>query len=143
MKKRSIKKILLGTGITFLVLVAVLAVHIYIVTRPKAPDAKTIVMARIDLKQPITHEDANQITTWLYAQKGIDHVMCSAAMDNVVFTFHPAVVNGNDIASNFAASTKYKTAVRYIPTEKEMQSGCPVAATSYTYKVYRFFRHNL
>jgi len=59
----------------FLFLVLVLAVHIYWVTRPKAPDANTKIMARIDIKQPITQADADKITTWLYQQKGIDHVL--------------------------------------------------------------------
>ena len=143
MTKKMIKKILLRSAAVFSLLVVVLIVHIYIVTRPKAPDGKTIVMARIDLKQPITQQDAANITTWMYAQKGIDHVVCNAQMDNIVFTYHPVLANGNQIAGNFVAGTSYKNAVRYIPSEKEMQSGCPVAATSYTYKVYSFFRHVL
>ena len=143
MKKNTIKKILLRTGAVFLLLVLVLCVHIYIVTRPKAADAKTVVMARIDLKQAITQEDAARITNWMYQQKGVTHVVCNYKMDNIVFTYHPLLTNGNDIAASFRSGTDYKNAVRYIPTEKEMQGGCPVASTSLTYKVYSFFRHTL
>ena len=42
---------------TFLFLVNVLAAHIYIVTRPKAPDANTVVIARIDFKPAINRDD--------------------------------------------------------------------------------------
>ena len=143
MKKKSIKKVLLGTTAVFLSLVLILCVHIYIVTRPKGPDAKTVVLARIDLKQPITQEQANAITAWMYRQKGVNHAMCSAAMDNVVFSYRAIENNGNDIASAFIAATGYKNAVRYIPTEKDLQGSCPVASTSLTYKVYSYFRHVL
>ena len=141
MKKETLKKILLRTGIVFLLLVGVLCVHIYAVTRPKAADANTIAMARIDIRQPITQQEADQITEWMYQQKGIDHVVCTYKMDNIVFTYHPSLANGNEIADNFRERTSFKNAVRYIPSEAEMKSGCPVASTSITYKVYSFFRH--
>jgi hypothetical protein len=142
MKRRS-KKILLVTGSVLLLLFAVLCTHIYIVTRPKAPDAHTLVMARIDLKQPITQQEADQITNWMYQQKGIDHVVCNYKMDNVVFTYHPVEANGNDIAQKLRESTGFKNPVRYVPTDSELKSGCPVASTSITYRVYSFFRHSL
>ena len=143
MKKSPLKKILLTSVSVFMVLVVVLCVHIYIVTRPQAPTAATIAMARIDLHQAISHQDAANITDWLYRQPGIDHVVCNPTMDNIVFTFHPAIAKANDIVSNFKTGMHYDHAVRYLPSEKEMQSGCPVASTSYTYKVYSFFKHTL
>ncbi len=141
--KRRLKKIFLVTGGVFLSLVGVLCIHIYMVTRPKAPDAHTLVMARIDLRQPITRQDADDITNWMYQQKGIDHVVCNYKMDNIVFTYHPVETNGNDIAEKLRENTGFKNAVRYIPSERELKSGCPVASTSITYKVYSFFRHSL
>jgi len=101
----------------------------------------TIVMARIDLKQPITNDDAHKIATWMYQQKGIAHVVCNAQMDNIVFTYHAIMTNGNIIADKFRSEMNYPNAIRYIPSAKELQSGCPVAATSMTYKVYQYFRH--
>ena len=121
--KRKVKKTLLVTGGVFLLLVGVLCIHIYIVTRPKAQDAHTLVMARIDLKQPITEREADQITNWLYQQKGVDHVVCNYKMDNVVFTYHPVEANGNDIAEKLRENTGFKNAVRYVPTESEMKRG--------------------
>lgn len=140
MKKRAIKKMALWTTSVFLLLVAVLCIHIYIVTRPKAPDANTIVMARIDIKQPITKADADKITEWMYQQNGIDHVVCNPSMDNIVFTFFPIKANANDITAQLKTAFNLQNAKRYLPTEAEMQSGCPVASTSYTYKVYNFIK---
>jgi hypothetical protein len=140
MKKGLLKKILLSTSGVFFLLVAVLAIHIYIVTRPKAPTANTRIMARIDIKQPISQGDADKITTWLYQQKGIDHVLCNPKTEIVVFTFFPIKTTGDQIVKDFKSSFSYNKAQRYIPTEEELKGGCPVASTSFAYKTYNFFK---
>jgi hypothetical protein len=140
MKKKMIKRFLIGTGTVLLLLVMVLAIHIYVVTRPKAPDAHTRIMARIDIRQDITRDDADKITAWLYQQKGIDHVLCNPQSDIVVFTFFPIKTSADKIVKDFKSSLPYK-AERYMPSESEMKSGCPVASTSFSYKVYSFFKH--
>ncbi|HWB23988.1 MAG TPA: hypothetical protein VG738_00845 [Chitinophagaceae bacterium] len=140
MKKRTVKKILKWTGISFLSLVAILALHIYIVTRPKAPDAHTRIMARIDIKQEVSNDEQAKITTWMYQQKGIDHVLYNPASKILVFTYYPVKTNANTIADNFTSAFGLK-AERVVPTEEEMQSGCPVALTSPIYKAYSFVKH--
>jgi hypothetical protein len=140
MKKRNWKRIVLGVFSVFLFLVVVLAVHIYIVTRPKAPDAHTRIMARIDVRQPLTTDDAGKITAWLYRQKGIDHVLVNPKTSIVVFTFFPIKTSANEIVGHFKSELPYK-GDRFMPSEDAMTSGCPVASTSVTYKVYTFLKH--
>ena len=140
MKKKVVKKILFYSISIFLLLTIVLAVHIYMVTRPKAPDAYTLAMARIDLKQPINAEDASKIGAWLHQQKGVDQVLVNPQTDIVIFSFYPVQTNANQIVHNFKTALPYK-AERFVPTEAEMQSGCPVASTSASYKVYHFISH--
>lgn len=135
-----IKRFLIGTGTVLLLLVMVLAIHIYVVTRPKAPDAHTRIMARIDIRQDITPDDSSKITAWLYQQKGVDHVLCNPKSNVVVFTFFPIRTSADQIVKDFKSSLPYK-AERYMPSESEMKSGCPVASTSFSYKVYSFFKH--
>ncbi|HEX9512783.1 MAG TPA: hypothetical protein VF939_19965 [Puia sp.] len=139
MQKRKLKRIALTVLSVFLFLVTVLGIHIYRVTRPKAPDAHTRIMVRIDIKQPITEEDAGKITAWLYNQKGVDHVLVNPQTDIAVFTFAPIKNSAGQIARDFKSSLPYK-AERYMPTEAEMTGGCPAMASS-TYKVYNFFKH--
>ena len=127
------------TGIVFFFLIIVLIVHIAVVTRPHV-DASTRVMARIDINQPMSREDADKATDWLYRQKGVDHVLCNPATKIAVFTFSPLSANADDIATRFRIMLHYPAARRYVPTEKEMQGGCPVATTSFTYKTYMFFK---
>lgn len=132
---KNIKKILLYTSLTVMVLLLVVGVHIYLVYRP-APDAYTKVMARIDIKQQITQTDANNIAAWMYHQKGIDHVLVNPLTNIVVFTFFPVKTTGNQIANNFKANFPFK-AERFMPTADNLKHSCPVAASSYTYKIYK------
>jgi hypothetical protein len=141
MKKWPLRTILLSTIGVFFLFVTVLAIHIYFVTRPKAPGATTRVMARIDLKQPIDLQDADKITTWLYQQNGVDHVMVNSKTEIVVFTFFPVKADVNKILKEFSSSLHYTNAKRYIPTEEELKSGCPVASTSFSYKIYNSLKN--
>jgi hypothetical protein len=140
MKKRIWKRIALGALSVFGLLVIVLCIHIYVVTRPKPMDANTRAMARIDIRQPLTQADVDRITTWLYQQKGVDRVLVNPKSDIAVFTFFPIKTTANQVVTDFKANLPYK-ADRYVPSEEAMNSGCPVASTSTTYKVYSFLKH--
>ena len=103
--------------------------------RPKAPTAQTVAMARIDFKQNITQNDAATITSWLYHQNGVSHVLCNPATKIAVFTFYPVKANAENITARLTGNLHYN-AVRFVPSAKDMASGCPVAATSFSYKIY-------
>jgi hypothetical protein len=141
MKNKLLKKIVWFTASFLLLMIVVLGAHIYIMTRPKAPTASTRIMARIDFKQDITNDDASKITSWLYQQKGVDHVLCNATSNIAVFTFYPVKANADNIISNLKSNLNYK-AQRFMPSEKDLQNGCPVAAVSLTYKIVNFFKQN-
>lgn len=141
MKRSTVKKGLKYMSIAMLFFVAVLVVHIYIATRPKAPTVHTVAMARLDIKQHIDQQGADRVTGWLSQQKGVDHVLCNVESNIVVFTFRPFQTSANNIVAAFKKQLPYKVE-RYVPTQEEMQRGCPVATTSLTYRVYQFFRSN-
>ncbi len=127
MKKKIFKRILIAIGSVTLVYAAVLAFHIYKVTRPKIADASTYAMARIDFKQTITKEDATKISTWFSKQNGVSQFKCNPENGNAVFTFYPVKTNATKLVETFANELHYK-AVRFVPTKEEMMKGCPVAA---------------
>lgn len=134
MNKRTFKKAVRWTGASLLLLLIVLAVHIYMVTRPKI-DASTRIMARIDLHRNITTEQAEKITFWLYKQKGVDHVMVNDQSAIAIFTYAPIQADANKITADLAANFSYPEARRYVPSENELKGGCPVASGSVVYKV--------
>lgn len=124
-------------------LVTVLCIHIYVVTHTDKPNDKTVAMARIELKQVVTQQEADAIGGWLYKQEGVDHVLCNPVAGLVVFTYYPARQSADQIVSNFKSTFTYPNAIRYLPGEQDLKKGCPVATTSITYKVYSFFRNTL
>ncbi len=134
MKRKTVKQILLWGGSIFLCLTVVLAVHIYMVTRPKAPDAHTRIMARIDIKQPLSQQDADKISSWMYQQQGVDRVMVNPQSRIVVFTFFPVKTSATDIVHNFKMALHYP-GDRYLPGAEEMKQGCPAMGASFASKI--------
>lgn len=123
-----------------MLLLIVLVVHIYIVTRPKPLSSDTRGIIRIDFKQDITNGDATKIVDWLYKQKGVENANCNSDGDFAVALMHPGVYDPDKLVANMQISLNYKC-IRFIPTQQQMQSGCPVATTSWTYKFYNYFSH--
>jgi hypothetical protein len=137
--KKKLKGVLFTISTVLGLLLIVLVIHIYMVTKPRV-DANTRVLARVDFKQDINEQDAVVIYNWLTQQNGIDRVMCNVASNNVVFSYAPAVANGNAIISSLTTDLHYKAA-RYLPNDADMQKGCPVAETSASYRVYNFIKN--
>jgi hypothetical protein len=137
MKKIYLKKFLIYTFSIFSFFIIALAVHIYMVYSPKAPGEHTRILARIDIKQQITTEDSTKITSWLYQQKAVDHVLVNPHTNIVVFTFFPIKSGANEIVSHFRTRFHFK-AERFMPTAENLKSSCPVASSSFSYKVYKF-----
>lgn len=141
MKSGLIKKVIAGMAGTFVLMLVVLCIHLYIMTRPGVTDPKVAALARIDLKQNISEADAAKIGSWLYGQQGIDHVLCNAPAGVVVFSYYPARVSADAIVSNFKAGFNYPLATRFVPSENDLKGSCPVLAGSLSYKLIEFFKH--
>jgi hypothetical protein len=141
MKKKTLYKILgIGLG-SLLVLTLVLGIHIYSVYKPKAPNAYSKVMARIDIQDPISPSDAGSIQSWMYRQYGIDHVLVNPDSRIVIFTFFPVKTSGDQIVQNFKTHFSFN-AHRYMPSAEELKHSCPVSG-SYGYKIYQIIHQIL
>jgi hypothetical protein len=138
MNKKLKKFIAISIAIAGL-LILVMVADIFIFSKPHI-DKNTVVMARIDFKEDIQQRDAEKITTWLYAQPGVDHVLCNPDGDCVVFTYHPIQINADELDIRLGNELAY-AGQRYVPTEADMAKGCPVSPNSITYKVYSFFKN--
>lgn len=142
MKRKLIKKILAYSGALLLLLTGVLAIHIYQVTRPKAPDAHTRIMARIDIRKDINTAEAALVTKWLYQQPGVDRVLCNEAADIVVFTYSPLQTNADRLTTDLAKNLQLPVE-RVKPSAAEMKSGCPVPNGSRGYKLMAYLKQVL
>ena len=135
MKIKTITKIVIWTASALFFLIVVLAVHIWWAYHPKV-DGSTKVMARIDITKPISTSDAAKISSWFYEQKAVDHVLVNPNTGIVIFTFYPIKSSGNEIVKNFKSRLHYD-AYRFMPTQKDLARSCPVAGSSFYYKVYK------
>jgi hypothetical protein len=138
MRKKTKNRIWLSVAGVFLLLTAVLCIHIYVVTRP-GPPADRMVMARIDFHQDIDANDAQKIVDWLHAQPGVNQVLCNDKSGIAVFTYSTAKNDANSIVAAFKDETGYN-ADRYLPSDKEMQSGCPMNYGSTMSKITGLFK---
>jgi uncharacterized membrane protein YvbJ len=139
MKRNTFRKLAIITASVSILLVAVLFVHIYLVTRPGKDQTAQRVMARIDFKQDINEQDADKITKWLYEQNGVDHVLCNASSNIAVFTFSPGANNADRIVAALKDATNYQ-GERYMPDATAMTAGCPVMADTWSGKLYGLFK---
>lgn len=139
MKRKLITKILAYSGALLLLLTGVLAIHIYLVTRPKAPDANTRIMARIDIRKDINAAEAARVTAWLYEQPGVDRVLCNEAADIVVFTYSPLRTNADRVTDELGRKLQLPVE-RIKPSAAEMRSGCPVPNGSRGYKLMAYLK---
>jgi hypothetical protein len=133
-------KIFKRVMIVFGILIIVLTIHIYWVTRPKPISPNKIVMARIDIKNHLSSQDADKIQTWLYQQKGVNHVVVNPKTQIALFTFYPAKVSGDQIVNHFRTFFNYD-AKRYIPTQEELDKVCPALPATVTQKIASFVKH--
>lgn len=62
-------------------------------------------------------------------QKGVSHVLCSTQTKIAVFTFYPAQVNATQLTAQLSKSLGIP-ANRYLPSNEEIASGCPVLPNS-------------
>ena len=125
MKNQLMKKVAIGIGSISIILVAILGIHIYKVTRPQPIDPNALVMARIDMHQDINQTDADKIVAYMNTQPCVNHTYVNPNSDIVVFTFFPAQAKGDDIVKKFKADLHYDNAVRFMPTTAQLSGGCP------------------
>ncbi len=123
--KTFIKRVLIATGMLSLILLIVLGIHIYQVTRPAKADENTIAMARIDFLEDLNSNDSVKITNWLTTQNGVERVLCNPAGKTVVFSFYPVKVNATLLAKTLTSELNLK-GERFLPDALAMKSGCPV-----------------
>lgn len=140
MKKLTVKKKALISTSFLAILGMLLIIHIYVVSRPKAPTADTRIMARIDFTGTLDSSHGNAITEWLYKQKGVDHVLYNASSKILVYTFCPVDNNALAIYTGIQHSFSAYQPVRVLPSQEEIEGGCPITSGKTAASVFNFFK---
>lgn len=125
MKKNKLYRGLLILGSSILVLLIVLQVHIYLVTRDKNDDKRIRQLARIDFIQEVDSALANSIKNKMLQMPGVDAGYFNVAEKVFIYSFNPKIQNADCLFISLMSNGNY-LATRYRADEKGVASGCPI-----------------
>lgn len=146
MKKNSnktlLKKIAIWTGSIFSLLVVVLVVHIYLVTRPSTPlPNHNVYLSRIDFKESVDSLEANRIMNHVRTLEGIANAYFNIPAGTLVYGYKKGTQSPEKVYQEVSKFTTLK-AERLIISEEDMAKGCPAFdKSSFTYKFGEFVKN--
>ncbi len=123
--KKKVIKIAAWTGSILLLLLVVLVVHIYMVTRPRQYDNNNLQLSRIDFKQPVSADEAAKIRHFVAAMPGVDNAMFNQHDQTLVYGFNTGLQNSANVYKQLMAFGHY-SAKAFVPDATQLASGCPM-----------------
>lgn len=123
MKKRRILKIAIWTASVFVVLVAVLVVHIVMVTGHKRNDQRMRQLSRIDFKEQIDSAEAVKITGFVASLEGVNDIQFNNNI--LVYTYTVGTQTSEGVYEKLIKHGHYN-ASRYVVDQSKAATGCPV-----------------
>ena len=124
MKNKIFKKIMLGVLSITLIFVAVLFVHIYMVSNKHQVNPNERQLSRIDFKQNINASEASKISAFVRSLPGVDATFFNAQDGILVYTYQLNKQNSMHVFAKLMAFGHYK-AERYVVSADAAKSGCP------------------
>jgi len=125
MNKRRIKKIAIGSIVTFMLLFIVLVIHIVIVTRPSNYPNSSIQLSRIDFEDPVDSSTAACLEQKLRSIKGVSNTYFNIPDGKLVYMHDLEKITGEKVYDLFKQDCELKSN-RYLPDAQTIASGCPV-----------------
>lgn len=126
--KKTLIRITVGTVSLVVILLATLAIHIYLVTPKKSDTANSDLrmrqLSRIDFKQTVDSTEAEKIRGFVQNLEGVQSTYFNAENGALVYTFEVGTQTSENVYSKVVAFGNYK-AERYVVEAKEAQGGCP------------------
>ncbi|WP_215222847.1 heavy-metal-associated domain-containing protein [Echinicola shivajiensis] len=135
-----IKKILIGTVALVVILVATLAVHIYLVTndRPKGPNWA---MSQIDFNEDMDSLKMEEIKTELLEIEGMRDVRINRTSDYLIVLYDRKQHNPHDLVDNLNKDYQLQSTL-FQPSEEQLAASCPaIDKKSLTYMVESYFEN--
>lgn len=142
--KKLFKKIAIWTVSIFSLLVVVLVVHIYLVTRLADPlPNHDIYLSRIDFKESVDSTEATRIMNHVRTMDGIANAHFNIAAGTLVYGYKKDVQNPENVYAEVAKFTSLKSE-RLILSEEDIAKGCPAFdKNTFTYKFGEFVKNVL
>lgn len=132
MKKKTILKIAAWTASVFVILLAVLVIHIYMVTSKPKDNLPLSQLSRIDFKQPLSQAQSDEIKGYVASLEGVESTYFNQQNGILVYTYQVGKQTSANVFEQLMKHGSYK-AERYIVTEAMLQNGCPMGAGKNTF----------
>ncbi|MFD2033493.1 heavy-metal-associated domain-containing protein [Belliella marina] len=134
------KRIIIGCLILISALVVTLAVHIYIVTQPKANQGPNLTMSRFDFESELDSLESAKLKALTRQLDGIKDVRVNMKSGHMVCLYDRNKQAPRDIISHIDQDF-YLQASLYQPSEEMLAQSCPaINKNSLTYKLGAFFQ---
>lgn len=139
MKKRKFLKFTIWTFSIVVLLFAALVIHIAMVSPQTTNDSRLRQLSRIDFKQEVSAEEAEEIKGFVGAMEGVEGAHFNLQNGAFVYIYNTDKQDAETVYKKLMAKSNYK-AERYIVDEKTGQGGCPmhVEESSFTGKLTAF-----
>lgn len=141
MKTSHLKKGLIWTGITSLLLFVVLVVHLILVLKPKVYDNNNMQLVKVDFPENIDTTERNLMLSKVKSMQGVKTANYFADQNTLVAMYDNTVQN-NEKVMEAIKSVVSAPAVLFKPTAEMLASGCPIKnKDSYSYKFSMFIKN--
>ncbi len=135
-----IKRILLGIIALTAFLIAILAVHIYMVTQHKEGSVTSLTMSRIDFPQPIEPVNGNQIKLHLNQLEGVKDVRINFSNGHIICLYDRKAQSPHDLVASINENFM-EQAILFQPSDEMLAQSCPaIDKKSITYRLGAFFQ---
>ncbi len=137
-----LKITLVSISSILLLLVATLAVHIYMVTPKNQPATANWQLGRITFEPNMSDSLVTIANREMRSISGIKQVVINAEQGNLVFAYTPSDdLNNASIFEKFNKNQQFNAEL-FIPSEKQLAQSCPVIdKSSITYRLGAFFQN--
>ncbi|GHB49680.1 heavy-metal-associated domain-containing protein [Mongoliitalea lutea] len=140
MDKIMVKRIIIGLIAIFLFLIATLAVHIYLVTKPSPGAISSISMGRIDFNKSIDSLETLAIVQKAKSLEGVQDIRVNVESGFLICLYDRKKWSGDDL-SNWISEEFNMSASFFRPTDEMLSQSCPaIDKNSLTFKLGDFFQ---
>ena len=133
--KPVIKKILIGTLATLVLLVGTLVVHIAMVTKKPVYDNAFIQMSRIDLEAPIDSNNRAIFANNAKQIEAINRYVVNEKNNNILITYDVREIKAQDLHQKISNGMTIESNL-YVPSAESLENSCPILdKESFSYKL--------
>ncbi len=141
MKTSHLKKGLLWTGVTTLVLFVVLVVHLILVLKPKVYDNNHMHLVKVDFPENIDTTERSLMLSKVKSMQGVKTVNFYSDQNALVAMYDNTIQNNEKVMATIK-SVVTSPAVLFKPSAEMLASGCPIKnKDSYSYKFSMFIKN--